>query len=375
MNIIHLILKEIKQSFRDRKSMVMMTLFPIILIVVLGAALKSNFSDNIDIGTPKVLYKIESKSTASEEFKKNFIDKGKDFNIDFEEAENIDEAKKELISRADYACILVVGVDSKIQLYKNDKETLKAGLVESILDTYVQRYNSISEIAKLNPKVLTDIMQDTNTDFTAVNSVNKKAQPSSLDYYAVAMLTLIIMYGTNTGLYGIAGEKNLKTRDRILASPVKKYEFLVGKTLGGIFATTLQVIIVIAFSKYVLKTNWGEDIFTIFLIVLSLIIMAISLGVGLGFIFKKENVASGILNFVIPVMCFLAGAYVPIEVIGNHTFESITYLSPLRWTNKAIFQIIYNSDYSKVFPAITINISIAAVFLIICSILFRREGE
>jgi len=218
-------------------------------------------------------------------------------------------------------------------------------------------------------------MQDTNTDFTAVNSVNKKAQPSSLDYYAVAMLTLIIMYGTNTGLYGIAGEKNLKTRDRILASPVKKYEFLVGKTLGGIFATTLQVIIVIAFSKYVLKTNWGEDIFTIFLIVLSLIIMAISLGVGLGFIFKKENVASGILNFVIPVMCFLAGAYVPIEVIGNHTFESITYLSPLRWTNKAIFQIIYNSDYSKVFPAITINISIAAVFLIICSILFRREGE
>ena len=44
MNIISIIIKEVKQSFRDRKSMAMMILFPIALIVVISAAFSSSFS-------------------------------------------------------------------------------------------------------------------------------------------------------------------------------------------------------------------------------------------------------------------------------------------------------------------------------------------
>jgi ABC-2 type transport system permease protein len=374
MNIIYLILKEIKQSFRDKKNMSMMILFPIILIIVLGSALKSAFSGNLTIETPKVLYKIESTSQSAKELKANFIDKGKEFNIEFEEAEDIDKAKESLTGKGDYACIIEMKEENKILIYKNDKRNLSAGLVEIMLSTYVQKYNSVAEIVKVNPKAVGEIISDNNAEYTQISSVNETRKPSSTDYYAVTMLTLIIMYGASTGLYGVARERSSKTRDRILSGPVKKYEFLIGKTLGGIVVTTLQVIIVIVVSKYALKTNWGDDIFTILLTVISLIVMSISMGVGLGFIFKKANVASGILNFAIPVMAFLAGAYISVDQFQNKTFQLITYLSPVRWTNKAVFGVIYNSDYSKVIPAIAINLAISVVFITICSMLFRKEN-
>ena len=174
--------------------------------------------------------------------------------------------------------------------------------------------------------------------------------------------------------FGIASEKNSRTRDRILMSPVRKYEFLIGKTIGGVIGTILQIAIVIMFSKFVLHANWGNDIFTVLIIFISQIIMAISIGVGLGFIFKNENVANGVLNFMIPVMVFLGGSYMSVDGFGSKTFQVITYLSPVRWDNKSIFDVIYNSNYSKVPYLIMINIIIAVVFIAISSLLFRKEN-
>lgn len=373
MNIISIIIKEVKHSFRDRKSMVMMILFPIALIVVISAAFSSIFTSSIDIGTPKVLYNIKGTGTTSENFKTGFIDKGKEFKIKFTKMNDIGSSKKKLISK-EYDAIIEMKSNNKIEFYKSGQEDLKASVVESILSTYVQEFNVIMDISKVNPSVINSLISDKKTNYSTIISLNKAIQPSSLDYYTIAEIALIIMYAGMTGLFGIASEKNSRTRDRILISPVKKYEFLIGKTIGGVIGTILQIGIVILFSKYVLHANWGNDIFTVLIIFISQIIMAISIGVGLGFIFKNENVANGVLNFMIPVMVFLGGSYMSVDSFGSKTFQAITYLSPVRWVNRSIFDVIYNNNYSKVPYAIMINIIIAVVFLAISSLVFRKEN-
>ena len=375
MNIISIIIKEVKQNLRDKKAMTMMVLFPVLLIVVLGAALKTNFSNNLKIGTPKVFYSIEAKGPAAEKLKE-FINGKSMPKIEYIKTNDVKKAKELLVSSTEYSGVIEMTEDNKIELFKNDKGdmNLNGGILESMLSGFVNQFNIITEIQKVNPKVLPEIAGDTNADFTIISSINKTKNPSSLDYYAVAEIALIIMYAGMTGLYGISSEKKSKTRDRILSSPVTKYEFLFGKTIGGVIITIIQIVIVVLFSKYVLNANLGSDIFTIMLILISEIIMTISLGVGLGFIFKQENVAGGILNFIIPVIVFLGGSYAPIESMGgSKIFEMITYISPVRWVNKSIFEVIYSNDYSKVVPAILINIGIALVFLIISSLSVRKE--
>ena len=376
MNIISIIVKGIKQNLRDRKSMFMFILFPIVLILVLGSAFQGTFDTNLEIGTPKVFYSIDAKGPAAENIKTYFIDKGKEFKIDFVKAEDVEKAKEKLISSSDYSGLILMKEDNKIEFFKNDKGelNLKGGIVESTLDIFVQQFNIISEVEKTNPKVIEKIRTDTKADYSQVTSIDKKKAPSSLDYYAVAEIALIIMYAGMTGLYDMAREKNSKTRARILSAPVRKYEFLFGSTLGGVLVTMIQILLVVFFSKFVLKANFGTDMFTVLMLYASQIVMAVSLGVGLGFIFKQETVAGGVLNFLIPFVVFLGGGYVPVDGMGSKVFDIITYVSPVRWINKAIFQVIYSNDYSKVFPAIAVNIITAVVFLLIASVLFKKES-
>ena len=172
MNIISIIIKEVKHSFRDRKSMAMMILFPIALIVVISAAFKSNFTSSIDIGTPKVLYSIEGTGVVSDNFKTGFIEKGKDFKIEFKKMDNIESAKKKLISK-EYDAIIEMKANNKIEFYKSGLESLKAGVVESILSTYVQEFNVIADISKVNPRIINSLLSDNNASYSTITSLNK----------------------------------------------------------------------------------------------------------------------------------------------------------------------------------------------------------
>jgi len=98
------------------------------------------------------------------------------------------------------------------------------------------------------------------------------------------------------------------------------------------------------------------------------------LGVGLGFLFKNENVAGGVLNFMIPILVFFGGSYMPVDGFGNKIFQLMSYISPVRWVNRSIFDVIYNNDYSKVPITIIINLTVAVAFLAASSLIFRKEG-
>lgn len=372
MQILYIISKEIKHIFRNKKSLMFMVLFPIILIIVLGSAFKTSFN-NTNIGIPKVLYHIDSSGEAAKNLKSQIIDKGKDYNIKFTQVNDIEWAKNTIKNKSEYDCFILMKDDSEIELYKNGRYDYTSSLVESIMNSYIQRYNAISEIGKVKPLALSEILKDTKTEYSKVVSIEKKRTPSSIDYYSVAMLTLIIMYAYSMSLDGFSSEKQSKTEARILSAPVRRYELLSGKIIGEIVGVFLQIIIVILFSKFALNAYWGNNILCVLIVVITQIIMIISVGAGFGFIFKDSNVASSLLNILVILMVFLGGGYIPVDNIGGKVFQTITYFSPVRWTNKAIFSIIYDGNSANILPAILVNLSVAAFFIIVASLMSRKE--
>jgi ABC-2 type transport system permease protein len=187
------------------------------------------------------------------------------------------------------------------------------------------------------------------------------------------MTTLIIMYAVGYGITTISSERNIKTGNRILSSPVRKHEVLIAKLAGGVFATSLQILTVLIVSKYIIGAYWGNHIGTILLIFLSQVIMIISLGVGISFLIKNEAAASSLTSTAIPFLVFLGGGYVPLEQFGSKALLTVAKISPVRWTNDSILEAIFANSTSKAGTAIAINLAIAATFIIIASILYRRE--
>jgi len=370
-NVIVVFKKELKLNFRAKTANIMLILFPIVLIIILGMAFSSSFGANIQLDEVKVLYTDQGSLQLSNAFKE-FIEQGKKMGIQFKEIDDV-QAGLESIKQAEYSCYVLLKEDaSKIELYKNDRHYFVANLVEAILRTFVDRYNVIAGIAGQNPAMLKKIMEENAVDFLDVKSLGNRRKPGSTDYYSVTMLTMIILYSSFTGLWNIKNEQNLKTGSRVLCGPIKKHEFLLGKVMGSIGITIIQGLTVLFFSKWVLNAYWGTNIMPIIAVVVSEAVMAVSVGVGVAFSIKREAITIGIINLVVPVMVALGGGYFPLEELGG-ILGKLSVISPVRWMNRAIFNAIYNNDFSLIPVAIIINLIIASLFIGIASAICRKE--
>jgi len=374
MKIFNIALKEIKHNLRDKQGMVIMIAFPIVLMWILGTALSGGMEGNsLMFDNTKVAYSIEGDGQRVDAFKQ-FIIKTEELGI---KATKIQDYNKGIngVKGAEYASYIYFNdSENKISIFKNQRYNLEGAFVEGVFQTFVQKYNVIAEIAKVSPGSVEEILKSDSKKYVEVKSIDRKKQPRAIDYYGITMTTLIIMYGSLAGAFGINGEKTRKTGNRILISPIKKYEFFIGKNLGAFVSLLFQLLIVIIFSRYVLGVDWGDSPGVVFLIMASEAFMAIALGIGAAFIFKSESVISGVLNAMIPLMIFLGGGYVPIEQFNSQVLMNIAKISPVRWSNDTIFKVIYNGNFSDIFTTISINLIAAMVFLAISTLIFRKEG-
>ncbi|MED2634690.1 ABC transporter permease, partial [Bacillus thuringiensis] len=129
------------------------------------------------------------------------------------------------------------------------------------------------------------------------------------------------------------------------------------------------ILLVMLFSKFVFQANWGDHLGIIFLILLTQIFLAISFGLGIGYITKTPESSRAIIMVIVQLSSIFGGAYFVIEE------NFVTNLSPLTWANTAVMKIIYANDVGAALPVICLNLGISALFLLIAIIaLRRREG-
>lgn len=372
MRILSIVVKELKHNLRDRKAMALMIVFPIVLIVILGTAFSKIMGDNIDLGEIKVIYTIQGKgnmSSAFDELKESL----KQYDVSFTHTDNNEKAI-ESIQNSEYSCYVVFNENNKeIKLYKNDRYNFNASFIEGILNTFIQRYNVISKIVASNPKVIPEIVKDNKANFVSLESLDKGHQPRAIDYYGVTMTTLIVMYAAMTAGYGMNSERVRNTINRMFVSPLKKQEIFAGKVIGFLLITMIQIGVVVLFGRYVIKVNWGDNMGIILAVLSAEIAMSISIGIAVSFFAKSEGAMTGILNLIIPTTIFLGGGYVPLEEFNSKIIDTLSKISPVRWVNDSMFNVIYRNDYGTVIPAILINIAIALVLLVFASLAFRRE--
>ncbi|NKF07130.1 SagG family ABC transporter permease subunit [Clostridium gasigenes] len=373
--ILNIIKKEILQNLRDKKAMFWMIFFPIIMIFILGNALSSVIGErSTAVPKTKIVYTIEKETDDTKKLENFFNDSKEELNMDFIKNDDKESVLND-IKRGKFDCYLDIENAENIIVYSNDIKTFNAALVTNLLEIYGEKNNALSSIANENPQGLQFVEVDSKPDFIKIRSLDKLEKPTALDYYSVTMLTMIILYATLTGAMTILGERVRRTMPRIACSPINRGTLFFGKLIGAFVIVTIQVGILFLFTKYVFRANWGSDLLPIIGILLTQILMAISLGMGLSRLFNNPNLISVFSNLIIILLNFLGGAYIPLEIFGpNNILISISNISPLKWTNESIFKIIYGQDYSLVAMAIFVNLAVALVFMVL-PLVFRRRGE
>lgn len=163
---------------------------------------------------------------------------------------------------------------------------------------------------------------------------------------------------------GLLRERTTGTLEKLISTPIKRWEIVTGYLIGfGIFAI-LQTFVVVLFSINVLDIILVGSIWNVIFINLITAFVALSLGILLSTFASSEFQMIQFIPLIIVPQIFFAGI-IPVESMASW-LQSIAKFMPMYYVGDALTGIMYKG-YSL--GDITTNIAVLCLFAIVFVVL------
>jgi ABC-2 type transport system permease protein len=206
--------------------------------------------------------------------------------------------------------------------------------------------------------------QDTHESSTQPNGF-KHSSPGMMVQFAIA------------GLIGAAEvlvlERKSGSLRRLLTTPIRRYEILIGHYLAMLVMIFTQFVILIVFAQVFLAVPYFEAPVATFLVAISTAAFAAAMGLLISTISKTSEQV--VVYSLVPmfVLSGLGGAWVPLEVTGDY-FQKVAYLTPLAWSMTGFRNLVERGQglESVLFPVAVVT---GFTFIVFCMAVWRFRFE
>jgi ABC-2 type transport system permease protein len=282
-----------------------------------------------------------------------------------------------------------------IKVLTHPDRSISGQVVQSIAEAYSDAMSSviIGKNVLIEAAMEHDIMEDGFTGMKEVmddisNSmenirididdvaVEGRKHIGSSDYYAVAMLTMFILFAASQGGRMLLEEKDNMTYQRMIIAGTPRVGILAGKIFTVFLIALLQISIMITFSYFVLNVQWGR-ILPVTLISLSSAFSIAGIGGALAAAtYKAGNYKmAGIFETaVIQTMALLGGSFFPIDIMPS-IFRKLSFLSLNGTALKAYLKIMMGYGITDVIGHIAILSGVGVLFMVLSVLLLIGKGE
>ena len=341
-----------KEFFRDKRTLAMMFVAPIFIMWLMSIVFSASTTTNISVAsvnTPNNVVEIMQKVE----------------NVNLEQFQTKEEADKKL---KDGEVDTVIYYDNGIYnvTYANI-DSSKTFQAQQVLKSSIQgaeAKNLVEVVKKINPKIennqqapeLKEYYNYGNADTTFFN----KVAPTLIAYIIFFYVFLI------SGI-ALLKERTSSTLDRILATPVKRSEIVLGYVLSYSSLAIIQTIIVTLSSVYLLNIEVAGNPFYVIIVNVLLAMVALTLGLLISTVAKSEfQMMQFIPVIVIPQMFF--SGIVSVESMGKIAVY-ISKILPVTYASDGLSKIILEGKNLLAIKTDIIILLALCILLIILNIL------
>ncbi|MCL2108669.1 MAG: ABC transporter permease [Oscillospiraceae bacterium] len=354
-----------KYCWRSPVNVAVLTIFPIVIIFVLGNALSGYMSPDYDFETIAVAATAERDSELGAFLLGDEV--GQFIAVQFTD-ENL---ALELLDSGEVS-IIISENNGNVVVTRPQVAGLEAAIAASVIDSYVQ-INAAMQIATANldnMAELAELLQIINADLSIEQAPLGNRVPGALDYYAVTMLVMILLFAGLNGLELFRKNIFSTTGERLLIAPVSKPVLIGGVLASATVSSYLQGMATFLFSWLVYGVYWGERIPLVLLTLFGVTLFSQALAIFVLLILGNANLAMGVMQAVIWTMTFVAGGYVKIDFGAA---EKVFQFSPNSLAHTVIFGAVYGGNETKMAADLTLLFVYAAICFVGAFILGRRR--
>jgi ABC-2 type transport system permease protein len=155
-------------------------------------------------------------------------------------------------------------------------------------------------------------------------------------------------------------ERTSGTLERLMATPLRRGELVIGYLLGFSFFALLQALVIIAFTIFVLKVHYAGSFASIFIVEAVLVVGAVSLGLLVSAAARNELQAVQFVPLVLLPQMFLSGLLVPVAQLPDY-LRPFSAIMPLTYANEALKAVMVKG-YALGDPLVLRDVGVLVLF-------------
>lgn len=178
----------------------------------------------------------------------------------------------------------------------------------------------------------------------------------SLNHSMIGFSLFFSMYTMVFGIGTILNDRQYKTWQRMLISPVSKTSILGGSMVVAYITGAVQIGVLILGGKYLLGIDWGDSILGILMVAGSFVFTITSMGLMLSGVVKTHAQLSAVTPVVLTSTSMLGGCMWPLEIVNNKLLLFLAELTPQKWAIQGMESIASKGMgfSAAVFPTIVL---------------------
>lgn len=279
--------------------------------------------------------------------------------------------------------------NNEVKITVNDK-----GYNETILRFVVDEISSQKEMLEtITSKEITDsykagnlnvdyekIYQDTlsliNDTSPKLNNIsNSNLSYTMIEYYT--LLAMACLYGAIISMF-ITNKKlaNMSSAGkRTSISPAHKRTLLLGSFLASYLVQLLGIIILYLYTIFVIKVDYGNNVFLVFLLLMTGSFAGLSLGIAIATVLKSnENAKMGILISLTMFFSFLSGMMgITMKYVIDSNIPLLNKINPAAMITDGFYSLYYYDTLDRFYFNIISLLLFSVILLFISYQGLRRE--
>ncbi len=329
--IIYLLQKEFRQIFRNRGMLPIIFIMPVIQLLILANAATYEIKDLklfwVDFNHSDISYQFYNQLSGSNYFK--ISGTGNSLN-QAEEALLENEADLAVVISPNFEKKLVRNEAPEILVLINAIDGTKAGLSNAYLNSITADFN---QQVRLEFQQRNSIARE-NSASANFEIINRNWFNPELDYKTFMVPGILVLLVTMIGAFlssmNIVKEKEIGTIEQLNVTPIKKYQFIIGKLLPfwiiGIFELALGLII----ARIIYQIPMIGSMLLIFGFASIYLMVILGLGLLISTVTETQQQAMFISWFFLVIFILMSGLFTPIENMPDWA-QLITLFNPVRY--------------------------------------------
>lgn len=195
-------------------------------------------------------------------------------------------------------------------------------------------------------------------------------KPVAFSSNVTGLMLMFLMFMMNSTVSLIVQDRVGRRMMRMYSAPVRSWEIALGNFLGSFLVGMLQILTLLAVSRWLLNYNFGLPFLQHFIILATFMLVSIGIACAIAGLIRSPQQIGMLSTLIVTPTCMLGGCFWPLSIVPEF-MQKVANFIPQKWAIQAIQEISAGGGWNEIMLPLLILGLMAFILLAIGSVVLR----